>query len=74
MLRKFWEGWKRFGVFLGDMIARVLLTLLYFTLVLPFGLWVRFFGDPLGIKSPPSGLWAGRKSGDKTLEDARRQT
>jgi hypothetical protein len=74
MLKKFWEGWKRFGVFLGDIFARVILTLLYFTLVLPFGLWVRFFGDPLGIKSTPTRLWMARQTGDKKLEEARRQS
>ncbi len=74
MLRKFWKGWKKFGMFLGDIFARVILTLLYFTIVLPFGLWVRFFGDPLRIRTSSPQLWNPRTTGDKTLDDARRQT
>ena len=74
MLKKIWEGWKKFGMLLGDIIARVILTLLYFTLVLPFGLWIRFFGDPLHIQSRPEGLWVERETHDKTLADTRRQS
>lgn len=71
-LRKFWEAWKRFGQFIGDQIGRVVLTLFYFTLFLPFGLGVRFFGDPMGIKPQSHTKWLERKTNDLTLDDSRR--
>ena len=43
-LRKFWHAWKRFGQFMGDLIGRLVLTVFYFTLFMPFGLGVRFLG------------------------------
>jgi len=49
-LKKLWEAWKRIAHVIGDFQARVLLTLIYAVLVLPFGLMVRFFSDPLHIK------------------------
>jgi len=51
ILRKIWAGWKRIGGYIGDFIGRLILTLLYFTIVLPFGLAVRLFADPLGIRT-----------------------
>jgi len=58
---------------LGDWAARVLLTIFYFTVFLPFGIGVRLFSDPLAIKNRPDKLWLPRSTGDKTLEDLQRQ-
>jgi hypothetical protein len=71
-LRKVWEGWKRFGQFMGDLIGRLVLTVFYFTLFMPFGLGVRFFGDPLAIRPGSRSKWVERKTNDLTLEDSRR--
>ncbi len=73
-LRRFWEGWKRFGHWMGDLVARVVLTIFYFTIFVPFGLGTRLFGDPLAmneVKKPSK--WLKRETRDLTLEDARRQ-
>ena len=73
-LRRFWEGWKRFGQMMGDFVARVVLTLFYFTIFLPFGLGVRLFGDVLSMKEyGKTPQWLKRKTTDLTLEDARKQ-
>ncbi len=48
-----WNAWKRLAHRIGNFQARVLLTLVYAVLVLPFGIVVRLFGDPLRIKKPP---------------------
>jgi len=71
-LRKVWEGWKRFGQFMGDMIGRLVLTIFYFTLFVPFGLGVRFFGDPLGLRQSSRVKWVERTTQDLTIEDSRR--
>jgi hypothetical protein len=72
-MKKFWAGWKRFGQALGDFLARVVLTLFYFTVFVPFGLMVSLFSDPLEIKPPVKAAWSARTTRDLTLDDARRQ-
>jgi len=71
---KFWIAWKRFGQFMGDVIGRLVLTIFYFTIFLPFGLGVRLFDDRLGIKNGLKPKWLNRKTADLTLYDARRQS
>jgi len=74
VLRAIWATWKRIGQFIGDFIARLVLSLFYLTLFVPFGVGVRLFGDPLDIKakSNPS-WWLERAAPDLGLDDARRQ-
>lgn len=71
-VRKFWDKWKQFGQVFGDFIGRLVLTVFYFTIFLPFGLGVRFFSDPLGIKPGHRGEWVARTTKDHSLDDARR--
>jgi len=53
MWKRLWEGWKRVAHAIGNFQARVLLTIIYAILVLPFGLAVRAFADPLRIRRRP---------------------
>ncbi len=53
MLKRAWEAWKAFGKKIGNFQARVLLTVFYAILMLPFGLAARWFSDPLRIKKVP---------------------
>ena len=53
-LKKLWAAWKRVAHRIGDFQARVLLTFIYAVLVLPFGLAIRLFTDPLKIKKSPA--------------------
>ena len=71
-LRKGWQAWKRIGQFIGDQIGRLVLTVFYFTLFMPFALIVRFLLDPLGIRPPSRAKWLERRTQDLTLEDSRR--
>jgi hypothetical protein len=73
-LRRFWAAWKKFGQMMGDVIARVVLTLFYFTVFLPFGLFMRLFRDPLDIKKQVPSGWQTRQTNDLTLEDGKRLT
>ncbi len=69
-----WKTWKHIGQLIGDFLARVVLSLFYFTVIVPFGVGMRLFGDPLGIKRKkhPS-LWIERTPQDVSLENSRRQ-
>jgi hypothetical protein len=71
-LKRLWTAWKRIAHLIGDFQARILLTLIYFVVVLPFGVVVRWGGDPLRIKRRPA-MWVGRSSGPSNMEWARRQ-
>ena len=71
-LQRIWQAWKRIGQFIGDVIARVVLTIFYFTLFMPFGLGVRIWGDPLGISPGVRAKWLERNNGETTLKGTRR--
>jgi hypothetical protein len=73
VLRRIWAAWKRVGQFIGDWVGRVVLTVFYFTIFLPFGLGVRLFSDPLRLRRAEGAHWLPRTTTDRTLDDARRQ-
>ena len=73
LVKNFWHHWKEFGQFLGNWLGRVVLTIFYFTVFVPFGLGVRLFADPLQIKKQPDEFWRPRPTGDQKLEDVLRQ-
>jgi hypothetical protein len=69
-----WKYWKKFGEFLGNVIGRAFLMLFYFTIVLPFGLATRLFGDPLDIRDKQKiPTWRERTSPEPTIEASRNQ-
>jgi hypothetical protein len=69
-----WSRWREVSQKAADVQARVLLTVFYFTLMLPFGVVFGLLKDPLRIKSRPSGsYWVERKPVSETLTDAQRQ-
>ncbi len=57
---------------MGDQVARVFLTVFYFTLGLPFGLLVRLTQDPLDLRKGAAVNWVGRERKDDTLAEAER--
>ena len=71
ILKRIWKAWRSFGHFMADVVGRVVMLVLYFTVVAPFGLAVRFFSDPLHMKgSAPA--WEKREAEAATLESANR--
>jgi len=71
-LKKAWAAWKRIAHVIGDFQARVLLTVIYAVLILPFGLVIHFFSDPLNIKKRPE-HWLDHPQEASNLERARHQ-
>jgi len=71
-LRKVWQAWKRIGQFIGDQVGRLVLTIFYFTLFVPFALGVRLFRDPMEIGPNVRAKWLERTTHDLTLDDSRR--
>jgi hypothetical protein len=67
-----WDAWNRLLHIIGNFQARVLLTILYSIIVLPFGLIVRLFTDPLRIKHPPA-AWLEHPDETMDMNWAKRQ-
>lgn len=69
--------WERFSIIariFGDMQARVIATLLYFTIILPFGVIMRSGDNPFAQRGSQSQAgWLEREPVDNTLEGAFRQ-
>lgn len=72
MAKGFFETWKRIARRIGDFQARLILTILYAVLVLPFGLAVRLLADPLRIRRRPP-AWLEHSESPTDMEWARRQ-
>jgi hypothetical protein len=72
LAKRVWAAWKSFGRKLGDFQARLMLTMLYFVIVAPFSLLVRFFSDPLSLKPGTARGWIVRS--DRTLTEGQRAT
>jgi hypothetical protein len=71
-LKRLWAGWTRLAHKIGNFQARVLLTVLYALLVLPFGVAARLFGDSLRIKERPA-CWLDHPDEANDLRWARKQ-
>jgi hypothetical protein len=71
-LKKIWDAWKKYGQIIGDFIGRLVLTVFYFTILLPFGIGVRLFGDPLNVKNHLPAKWIAKESKGPNLKEARR--
>ena len=71
-LKTLWEAWKRIAHKIGNFQARVILTVLYSVLILPFGLAARLFSDPLKIKTRPA-KWTDREPETYDMSWAQKQ-
>ena len=75
MLGAAWGAWKRVARRIGDLQARILLTLFYYVVLGPFALVLRWRSDPLAIEPGASGGWRARpESPEAPMEQARRQS
>ena len=52
LLKRLWQGWIRFGHWIGNVMSWVWMPLFYFVVVTPFALFVRLSSDPLRIRKP----------------------
>lgn len=71
-LRRASAGWRRLARRLAEVQGRILLAILYILLIVPIGLAVRLFSDPLR-RRPSATNWVRRPAAPATLEEARRQ-
>ena len=72
-LRSAWNAWMRFSLVFGTFMSRVILTVIYFTVVMPWGAGIRLFGDPLEIKRAHAHGWKANPKSPSTLKEFLRQ-
>ncbi|MCC6179693.1 MAG: hypothetical protein IT305_30650 [Chloroflexi bacterium] len=69
-----WSRWRAVSQKVADVQARVLLSVFYFTLLVPFAVGFKLFKDPLHLKHPrQQSYWLARKPVSEQLADAHRQ-
>jgi hypothetical protein len=69
-----WSRWRALSQAAADLLARIILTVFFFTLLVPFALTRRLLADPLRLRrSNQPRRWLPRATHDRTLDDARRQ-
>ena len=71
-LKTFWGTWKQIASAIGTFLARVVLTVIYAALILPFGLITRLFSDSLRTKKRPTS-WHDYPPVSNEMKRARRQ-
>ena len=68
-----YHAWMRLAEFLGTLNAWLILTVLYFSLVMPFGILARLLTDPLRLRRRrATPYWIPRAEKVVSLEDMKR--
>lgn len=69
-----WSRWRALSQKAADLLARIILTVFYFTVLVPFAAVRTWLADPLRLRRDNQPChWLPRQTRDCTLEDARRQ-
>ena len=71
--RRAWEGWKRIAHAIGVVQTRIVMLLFFFIFILPLGLVLRLFRDPLHLKHPEGSNWLPHRQEPHTLKSAQQQ-
>lgn len=69
-------AWDRFNIIVGiygDIQGRVIVTLFYFTILVPFGIGARLFNNALRLRATDTAQWLERPPVENGLEEASRQ-
>jgi len=61
LLKKIWEGWKKFAHKLGNFQARIILFVFYFIILAPFAMIIKR-SDPMRLRKSSEHGWQARNS------------
>ncbi len=67
------ERWKKAAHAIGVVQTRLIMFAVYVAVVLPTGLLMRLFRDPLRLRRPQQGNWTPVRQEKASLETVRRQ-
>ncbi len=74
ILQLAWDRFQIIGSIIGDVQGRLIATIFYFTILMPFGVISRLTGDLLAIKTTGTKpTWLDRPATPENLDSARRQ-
>ena len=75
ILKNVWKKWLAFSKAVGNFNLQVLMTIFYIVILMPLGIFFRFFSDPLNIKIKRSkkSNFSDWSHPNENLEEARRQ-
>jgi hypothetical protein len=71
--KRFVAWWMPIAEAIGNFMNRLILSVFYFVIVLPFGVGVRLFSDPLELRPNRKSVWTDFSDRSKTIENGRRQ-
>ena len=72
--RAAWQTWKTRAHDIGQFQSRLLLTVFYFTVFVPFAVLTRLMGDPLRLRKRTRDTdWRAWEARDSSIDAARRQ-
>jgi hypothetical protein len=71
--KRFVAWWMPIAEAIGNFMNRLILSIFYFIIVLPFGVGVRLFSDFLELRPKRKTLWTKFSDRSKTIENGRRQ-
>jgi len=69
-----WQYWKKIAHRIGIFQSKLVLTLFYFTLLLPVGIVFSLFKDVLGIKTEKQSAWITKVKQAETLAEMKKQS
>jgi len=74
IFRTAWQTWKTRAHDVGQFQSRLLLTVFYFTVFVPFAVLTRLLGDPLRLRRNMRDTdWCEWTARDSSIDAARRQ-
>lgn len=73
IIKTLWKLWKKIAHKIGVFQSRLILTIFYFTILLPAGIVFTLFKDALRIKTKRQSGWVAKAKQSETLEELRNQ-
>ncbi|MBI3380297.1 hypothetical protein HY029_06105 [Candidatus Gottesmanbacteria bacterium] len=73
IIKSIWQKWKKIAHRIAVFQAQVILSIFYFTILLPFGIIFTFTKDKLGFKTLPVSTWSLKNTHNDTLEELKEQ-
>lgn len=73
ILQLLWSRFKIIAAIIGDVQARMIMTVFYYTILAPFGFIAHFFVKPLEGQTSGTPQWLERPPIPSDLETAKRQ-
>lgn len=73
VFQRIYDRWRRAAHAVGVVQTRVIMMVVYVTVVVPTGVLMRLSRDPLHLRPPADGNWLPAQQNERSVEAARRQ-